>query len=119
MRFPNRPYRGLKVCIYFMKQRRIDVFVDESGQDTRGKLFIVAGIMVAAEDGDEARQFCESLKKLPAREKSNGHLRKKTNVWLICIPQFKKPLLLVSRSLTVFLIKQRIMTEQQLRVLQE
>ena len=39
------------------KATRIDLYVDESGQDTRGKLFVVA--IVAVENSDEFRQYCE------------------------------------------------------------
>ena len=38
---------------------RVDLFVDESGQDTIGKLFIVA--VIAVKNTDESRQRCESL----------------------------------------------------------
>ena len=41
------------------KAKRIDLYVDESGQDTRGKLFVVA--IVAVENSDELRRHCESL----------------------------------------------------------
>ena len=41
--------------------KRIDLYIDESGQDTKGKLFVVAG--VAVENSDALRQFCESLEK--------------------------------------------------------
>lgn len=41
--------------------KRIEFYVDESGQDTRGKFFIVAG--VAVKNSDELRQHCESLEK--------------------------------------------------------
>ncbi|MDE0424779.1 MAG: DUF3800 domain-containing protein [Candidatus Poribacteria bacterium] len=49
--------------------KRIDLWVDESGQDTRGKLFIVAGAVVAAENRDEARQFYASLEKISGKGK--------------------------------------------------
>ncbi len=41
------------------KAKRVDLYVDESGQDTRGKLFVVA--IVAIENSDEFRQYCESV----------------------------------------------------------
>ena len=52
-----------------VKPRRRDLYVDESGQDTRGELFVVAGVVVAAENGDEARQFYESLEKVSGKGK--------------------------------------------------
>ena len=52
-----------------VKPRRIDISVDESGQDTRGEFFIVASIIIAAENRDEARQFCESLEKTSGKGK--------------------------------------------------
>ncbi len=52
-----------------IEAKRIDLWVDESGQDTRGKLFIVAGAVVAAENRDEARQFYVSLEKLSGKGK--------------------------------------------------
>ena len=42
-----------------VKGKRVDLYVDESGQDTRGKLFVVA--IVAVENSDEFRQYCESF----------------------------------------------------------
>ena len=41
------------------KAKRVDLYVDESGQDTKGKLFVVA--IVAVENSDEFRQYCESF----------------------------------------------------------
>ena len=41
--------------------KRIEFYVDESGQDTRGELFIVAG--VAVKNSDELRERCESLER--------------------------------------------------------
>ena len=41
--------------------KRIEFYVDESGQDTRGKFFVVA--CVAVKNSDELRQHCESLEK--------------------------------------------------------
>lgn len=38
---------------------RIDLYVDESGQDTLGELFVIAG--VAVENSDKARQLCKSI----------------------------------------------------------
>lgn len=43
------------------KPERIDLYVDESGQDTKGQLFIVAG--VAVEDSNKFRQLCRDLEK--------------------------------------------------------
>ena len=52
-----------------VKPRRIDIFVDESGQDTRGEFFIVTSVIIAAENRDEVRQFCESLEKTSGKGK--------------------------------------------------
>ena len=41
------------------KVKRVDLYVDESGQDTRGKLFLVA--IVSVENSDEFRRYCESF----------------------------------------------------------
>lgn len=62
--------------------KRIDLYVDESGQDTRGKLFVVAGI--AVENSDELREFCESLEKTSGKGKLKwGHAqREKRLVYL-------------------------------------
>ena len=49
------------------KPKRVDIYVDESGQDTRGKLFIVA--VVAVEDSDESRGRCESFEKSSGKGK--------------------------------------------------
>ena len=43
------------------KAERSDLYIDESGQDTQGELFVVAG--VAVENSDKARQLCESIEK--------------------------------------------------------
>ena len=43
------------------KAERIDFYVDESGQDTQGELFVVAG--VAVENSDKARQLCASIER--------------------------------------------------------
>ena len=51
------------------ESKRIDLYFDESGQDTRGKLFIVASVMVAAENGDKAHQFYKSLEKTSGKGK--------------------------------------------------
>lgn len=48
---------------------RIDLYVDESGQDTKGELFVVA--VVATEDSDKLRQLCESI------EESSGKMNTK------------------------------------------
>ncbi len=47
--------------------KRIDLYVDESGQDTKGKLFVVA--VVAVENSDEFRQHCESFEKSSGKGK--------------------------------------------------
>lgn len=50
-----------------VKSKRVDLYVDESGQDTKGKLFLVAG--VAVENSDELRQFCEILERTSGKGK--------------------------------------------------
>lgn len=52
-----------------VKMKRIDLLVDESGQDTRGKLFIVAIVIVAGGRSDEARRFYEALEKTSGKGK--------------------------------------------------
>ncbi len=49
------------------KQQRIDLYVDESGQNTRGQLFTVA--VVAVEDSDKFRQLCEFLEETSGKGK--------------------------------------------------
>ena len=49
------------------KLKRVDLYIDESGQDTRGKLFVVAG--VAVENSDKLRQFCETLERTSGKGK--------------------------------------------------
>lgn len=49
------------------KPKRIDLYFDESGQDTKGRLFIVAG--VAIEDSDKFRQLCESAEETSGKRK--------------------------------------------------
>ena len=49
------------------KPKRIDLYVDESGQDTKGELFVVA--VVAVENSDESRQHCESFEKSSGKGK--------------------------------------------------
>ena len=67
------------------KSKRIDLFVDESGQDTKGKLFVVA--MVAVENSDEFRQRCEDLERSSGKGKLKwGHAqRQKRLVYLRAI----------------------------------
>ncbi|RKU18304.1 hypothetical protein C6503_09655 [Candidatus Poribacteria bacterium] len=48
-------------------QKRVDLYIDESGQDTRGRLFIVA--VVAVEDSDKLRQLCESFEETSGKRK--------------------------------------------------
>ena len=48
-------------------QKRVDLYVDESGQDTRGRLFIVA--VVAVEDSNKLRQLCESFEETSGKRK--------------------------------------------------
>lgn len=41
--------------------KRIEFYVDESGQDTQGRLFIVAAVVVARESTEALRSHCESV----------------------------------------------------------
>ena len=50
-----------------VKRKRFDLYVDESGQDTKGKLFVVA--VVAVENSDKSRQLCESVEKSSGKGK--------------------------------------------------
>ena len=43
------------------KAERSDLYIDESGQDTQGELFVVA--VVTVENRDKSRQHCESFEK--------------------------------------------------------
>ena len=47
--------------------KRVDLYVDESGQDTKGKLFVVA--VVAVENSDMFRQHCESFEQSSGKGK--------------------------------------------------
>jgi len=47
--------------------KRVDLYVDESGQDTKGKLFVVA--VVAVENSDALRLRCESFEKSSGKGK--------------------------------------------------
>ncbi len=47
------------------QQKRMDLYVDESGQDTRGRLFHVA--VIAVEDSDRFRQFCEAAEEISGK----------------------------------------------------
>ena len=44
---------------------RMDLYVDESGQDTQGELFVVAG--VAVKNSDKARQRCKSIERTSSK----------------------------------------------------
>ena len=50
-----------------VKRSQYNLFVDESGQDTRGELFVVA--MVAVENSGEFRAYCESLEQSSGKGK--------------------------------------------------
>ncbi len=50
-----------------VKRQRYDLYVDESGQDTRGEMFVVA--VVAVENSEEFRKYCELLEKLSGKGK--------------------------------------------------
>ena len=47
--------------------QRVDLYVDETGQDTKGELFVVA--VVAVVSSDEFRQYCESLEQSSGKGK--------------------------------------------------
>ena len=49
------------------RPERVDLYVDESGQDTRGKLFVVA--VVAVGNSDELRQRCEFFEESSGKRK--------------------------------------------------
>lgn len=49
------------------KQKRYDLYIDESGQDTRGEMFVVA--VVAVENCEEFKQHCVSLEKSSGKDK--------------------------------------------------
>lgn len=49
------------------KQQRVNLYVDESGQDTRGQLFTVA--VVAVKRSDKFRQICESFEETSGKRK--------------------------------------------------
>lgn len=49
------------------KRQRINNYVDESGQDTKGELFTVAVVAVA--DNDKFRQLCESAEEMSGKRK--------------------------------------------------
>lgn len=50
-----------------VRRKRFDLYVDESGQNTKGELFVVA--VVAVENCEEFRQHCESLEKSTGKGK--------------------------------------------------
>ncbi len=50
-----------------VKRKRYDLYVNESGQDTKGKLFVVA--VIAAENSEEFRQHCEALEQSSGKGK--------------------------------------------------
>ena len=52
------------------KIKRIDLSVDESGQHTRGELFVVVTVVVPAKGGDEARQVYEALEESSGKGKA-------------------------------------------------
>lgn len=47
------------------KIQRVDLYVDESGQDTRGRSFYVA--VIAIEDSDNFRQLCKSAEEFSGK----------------------------------------------------
>ncbi len=63
----RKPELYNKVRLDTVKRQRYDLYVDESGQDTKGELFVVA--VVATENSDEFRQYCESLEQSSGKGK--------------------------------------------------
>lgn len=57
------------------KPKRIDIFVDESGQDTKGEFFVVA--IVAVEDSDGFRKFCTTLERTSRKGRTKWGTAKK------------------------------------------
>ena len=53
------------------KIRRLDLYVDESGQDTKGKLFVVA--VVTVENSDEFRLRCDAIERNSGKGKVKWH----------------------------------------------
>ena len=49
------------------KPNRYDLYIDESGQDTKGELFVVA--VVAVKNCEDFKQHCESLERSTAKGK--------------------------------------------------
>ena len=45
--------------------QRVDLYVDESGQDTKGRLFNVA--VIAIEDSDKFRQLCQAAEEISGK----------------------------------------------------
>ena len=64
--------------------KRIDLYVDESGQDTKGKSFVVAGVVV--EIVMNSASFVSHWKKPLARRNSNMDMPKEKSVWCIYVP---------------------------------
>lgn len=56
--------------------KRIEFYVDESGQDTRGELFVVAG--VAVKNSDELRERCKSLERRSGKGKAKWATAERT-----------------------------------------
>lgn len=61
-----------------VKRKRYDLYVDESGQDTKGEFFIVT--VVAVENSEEFRQHCESLEQSSGKRRLNGDQRRRYGV---------------------------------------
>ncbi len=59
-----------------VKRQRYDLYVDESGQDTRGEMFVVA--VVAVENSEVFRQYCETLERSSGKGKVKWRTAQKT-----------------------------------------
>ena len=59
-----------------VKRKRYDLYVDESGQDTKGEFFVVT--VVAVENSDKFRQYCESLEHSSGKGKVKWRTAQKT-----------------------------------------
>lgn len=101
------------------KPKRIDLHFDESGQHTRGEFFIIAGVMVAAENTDEARQFYASIEETSGKKKAKWASAKRDKRLAYLQTAIQKAPLLISSFFIAFFVKQRIMMERRLKVLQE
>ena len=52
-------------------KRKLYCYVDETGQDTKGKLFIVS-VIITKEDRDEINKFLQEIETKRGKDKGNG-----------------------------------------------